>query len=154
MAKFLDRQSVAAGNDEPNYIILRYGDNLLMEAEVINEISGPTGEAYNAINAVRNRAAIGALLPGLSQAAFRDSVFAQRRLELAMEGPNGYFDSQRNWAWSKARIEANMAFADGIRFRSSRYPKARTVLADRFKLMPIPQRARDLNPLLTQNPGW
>lgn len=154
MAKFLDKQSVTAGNDEPNYIILRYGDNLLMEAEVINEISGPTGEAYNAINAVRNRAAIGALLPGLSQAAFRDSVFAQRRLELAMEGPNGYFDSQRNWAWSKARIEANMAFADGIRFRSSRYPKARTVLADRFKLMPIPQRARDLNPLLTQNPGW
>ncbi len=154
MAKFLDKLSVTAGNDEPNYIILRYGDNLLMESEALNEINGPTAEAYAAINAVRVRAGIGNLLPGLSQAAFRDSLFAQRRLELAMEGPNGYFDSQRNWAWSKARIEANMAFAAVIRFRSSRYPKVQTTIADKFKLMPIPQRARDLNPLLTQNPGW
>ncbi|MES2523981.1 MAG: RagB/SusD family nutrient uptake outer membrane protein [Gemmatimonadota bacterium] len=156
MAKFLDKQSVTAGNDEPNYIILRYGDNLLMESEVINEISGPTLEAYAAINLVRNRAQIGNLTPGLALGAFRDSVFAQRRLELAMEGPNGYFDSQRNWAWSKARIEANMLFANsnGLRFRSSRYPKAQVALVDKFKLLPIPQTARDLNPLLTQNPGW
>lgn len=154
MGKFLDKLSVTAGNDEPNYIILRYGDNLLMESELLNEINGPTTEAYAAINAVRTRAGIGNLTTGLSQAAFRDSVFAQRRLELAMEGPNGYFDSQRNWTWSKTRIEANMAFAAGITFRTSRYPKARVTLTDKFKLMPIPQRARDLNPLLTQNTGW
>ena len=154
MAKFLDKQSVAAGNDEPNYIILRYGDNLLMESEILNEVTGPTADAYAGINTVRTRAGIGPMVTGLSQAAFRDSVFAQRRLELAMEGPNGYFDSQRNWSWSKARIEANMAFANGIRFRSSRYPKAQIALADRFKLLPIPQRARDLNPKLTQNAGW
>jgi hypothetical protein len=154
MGKFLDKLSVTAGNDEPNYIILRYADNLLMESELLNEINGPTTEAYNAINAVRVRAGIGGLVTGLSQAAFRDSVFAQRRLELAMEGPNGYFDSQRNWTWSKARIEANMAVGAATRFRSSRYPKAQTTLTDKFKLMPIPQRARDLNPLLTQNTGW
>jgi hypothetical protein len=154
MAKFLDRLSVTAGNDEPNYIILRFGDNLLMESEVINELSGPTADAYARINAVRQRAGIGDLAAGLSQAAFRDSVFAQRRLELAMEGPNGYFDSQRNWAWSKARIEANMAFGNTIRFRSNRYPKAQIPLTDRFRFMPIPQRAIDLNPLLTQNTGW
>ncbi len=154
IAKFLDRQSPAVGNDEPNYIILRYGDNLLMESEIVNELTGPTAEAYAGINLVRTRAGIGALVAGLSQSAFRDSVFAQRRLELAMEGPNGYFDSQRNWAWSKARIEANMAFANVIKFRSSRYPKAQTAIADRFKLLPIPQRARDLNPKLTQNTGW
>jgi hypothetical protein len=154
MAKFLDKLSVTAGNDEPNYIILRYGDNLLMEAEVINELAGPTGAAYTAINAVRTRAGIGALTAGLSQAAFRDSVFLQRRLELAMEGPNGYFDSQRNWTWSKTRIEAAMATGASFTFRSSRYPKARVTITDKFKLMPIPQRARDLNPLLTQNAGW
>ena len=90
----------------------------------------------------------------MSLAAFRDSVFAQRRLELAMEGPHGYFDSQRNWEWSKARIEANMAVGAVLRFRTNRYPKVQTALADRFKLLPIPQRARDLNPKLTQNPGW
>ncbi len=154
IAKFLDKLSAVVGNDEPNYIILRYGDNLLMEAEVVNELSGPVGQAYSAINAVRQRAGIGDLTAGLSQAAFRDSVFAQRRLELAMEGPHGYFDSQRNWEWSKARIEANMATGAALRFRTNRYPKVQTALADRFKLMPIPQRARDLNPKLTQNPGW
>jgi hypothetical protein len=154
MGKFLDKLSVTAGNDEPNYIILRYADNLLMESEILNETNGPTTEAYAGINAVRTRAGIGSLVTGLTQAAFRDSVFAQRRLELAMEGPNGYFDSQRNWPWSKARIEANMATGNALRFRSSRYPKAQTALTDKFKLMPIPQRARDLNPLLTQNTGW
>lgn len=154
MAKFLDRLSVTAGNDESNYIILRYGDNLLMESELLNELNGPTAEAYAAINAVRVRAGIGNLVPGLSQAVFRDSLFAQRRLELAMEGPNGYFDSQRHWNWSKARIEANMAVGAAVRFRSNRYPKAQIAVTDRYRLMPIPQRARDLNPLLTQNPGW
>ena len=85
MAKFLDKLSVTAGNDEPNYIIMRYADNLLEESEILNELNGPTSEAYAGINAVRNRANIGNLAQGLSQAAFRDSVFAQRRLELSME---------------------------------------------------------------------
>jgi starch-binding outer membrane protein, SusD/RagB family len=154
MGKFLDKQSVTAGNDEPNYVVQRFADNLLLEAEVVNELSGPTADAYAAINQVRQRAGIGNLVAGLSKAAFRDSVFHERRLELTMEGPNGYFDSQRNWAWAKARVEANMAVGDALRFRTSRYPKARTAIADKFKLMPIPQAARDANPKLEQNPGW
>jgi hypothetical protein len=167
MAKFLDRQSVAAGNDEPNYIVLRYADNLLLEAEAINELQGPTADAYAAVNAVRTRAGLPNLLAGLSRAAFKDSVFHQRRLELAMEGPNGYFDSQRNWPWAKARIEANLQ--QGVRYltlpaaqrvRQSRWPKfangttVAPVLTDKYRLLPIPTQARDLNPLLEQNPGW
>ncbi len=167
MAKFLDPLSVSAGNDEPNYIILRYADNLLMEAEAINELQGPTADAYAAINAVRTRAGLPNLVAGLSTGAFRDSVFHERRLELAMEGPNGYFDSQRNWPWAKARIEANLArgvswltLPSAQRVRQSRWPKFATgtttapVLTDKFRLLPIPTQARDLNPLLTQNPGW
>ena len=56
---------------------------------VVNEISGPTADAYTGINFARNRAGIGNLLTGLTKEPFRDSVFTQRRLELAMEGPNG-----------------------------------------------------------------
>jgi hypothetical protein len=158
--KFLDRQSTGGGLDEPNYIILRYADNLLMQAEAINELSGPTTLAYAAINAVRTRPAlqgkpsIGNLVAGLSKAAFRDSVFAQRRLELALEGPNGYFDSQRNWPWAKALVERNMALGKTGNFKLSKYPKAQVALDDHFRLMPIPQKARDLNPNLTQNPGY
>ena len=52
------------------------------------------------------------MTPGLSHDLFRDSVFNERRWELSLEGPNGFFDSQRNWAWAKARIEASMARAE------------------------------------------
>jgi starch-binding outer membrane protein, SusD/RagB family len=151
--KFLDPQMTGTGAEEPNYIILRYAEVLLMTAEAANEVSGgPTAEAYAAVNAVRARAGIPAMTPGLSHDVFRDSVFNERRWELSLEGPNGYFDSQRNWAWAKARVEQSMAHANS---KTSKFPKANNgPIPDKYKLMPIPQRARDLNPLLTQNPGW
>jgi hypothetical protein len=117
-------------------------------------VSGPTTEAYAAINAVRTRAGVANLTPGLSKQLFKDSVFVERRKELVGEGPNAYFDNQRNWDWAAARVAANMALGKAGSFRTSKYPKAETAITDKFKLMPIPQRARDLNPLLTQNPGW
>ena len=153
--KFLDILMTGTGAEEPNYIVLRYAEVLLMIAEAANEVSGgPTAEAYTAVNAIRTRAGIPAMTPGLSHDLFRDSVFNERRWELSLEGPNGYFDSQRNWAWAKARIEQSMTHA---RSSSSKFPKANNgPIADKYKLMPIPQRAIDLNPALTghQNPGW
>jgi starch-binding outer membrane protein, SusD/RagB family len=151
--KFLDPLMTGTGAEEPNYIILRYAEVLLMIAESANEVSaGPTAEAYAAINAVRARAGIPNLTPGLSHDLFRDSVFNERRWELSLEGPNGVFDSQRNWTWAKARIEQSMKLA---RSSSSKFPKANnTPISDKYKLFPIPQRALDLNPKLTQNPGW
>ena len=44
------------------------------------------------------------MTPGSRSQAFKDSVFNERRWELTLEGPNGYFDSQRNWDWAKARV--------------------------------------------------
>jgi len=151
--KFLDLQMTQTGAEEPDYIILRYAEVLLMIAEAANEVgSGPTAEAYAAVNAIRARAGIPNMTPGLSHDLFRDSVFNERRWELSLEGPNGYFDSQRNWAWSKARIEASMARGKSS---TSKFPKANNgPIPDKYKLMPIPQRAIDLNPKLTQNPGW
>ncbi|HTE46200.1 MAG TPA: RagB/SusD family nutrient uptake outer membrane protein [Gemmatimonadaceae bacterium] len=151
--KFLDPLMTGTGAEEPNYIVLRYAEVLLMIAESANEVSsGPTAEAYAAVNVVRTRAGIPSLTPGLNHDLFRDSVFNERRWELSLEGPNGYFDSQRNWTWSKARIEQSMKLA---RSSSSKFPKANnSPIADRYKLFPIPQRALDLNPKLTQNPGW
>ncbi len=151
--KFLDPLMTGTGAEEPNYIILRYAEVLLMQAEAANEVNGgPTAEAYTAVNAVRARAGIPAMTPGLSHDLFRDSVFVERRWELSLEGPNGYFDSQRNWAWSKARIEQSMSHANS---KTSKFPKANNgPIPDQYKLMPIPQRAIDLNPKLTQNPGW
>jgi hypothetical protein len=151
--KFLDPLMTGTGAEEPNYIILRYAEVLLMIAEAANEVAGsPTAEAYTAVNAIRTRAGIPSMTPGLSHDLFRDSVFNERRWELSLEGPNGYFDSQRNWVWAKARVEQSMKLA---RSSSSKFPKANnTPINDKYKLLPIPQRALDLNPLLKQNPGW
>jgi hypothetical protein len=153
--KFLDILMTGTGAEEPNYIVLRYAEVLLMIAEASNEVNGsPGAEAYTAVNQIRTRAGIPAMTPGLSHDLFRDSVFNERRWELSLEGPNGFFDSQRNWAWAKARIEASMAHA---KTSTSKFPKANNgPIPDKYKLMPIPQRAIDLNPALAghQNPGW
>jgi hypothetical protein len=171
--KYLDRLMTGAGAEEPNYILLRYADVLLMLAEAINERAGPTAEAVGFLNAVRARAGIPAVPTTVTQAQFKDSIFMERRWELVMEG-HGHFDSQRHWDWAKARIEANLVLGrtpfnatTSPNTGGNRYPRANNAgpctgtgaasvctLTDRFKLYPVPQRARDLNPRLTQNPGW
>lgn len=50
-------------NTPCNYVMLRYSDVLLMYAEAVNEVSGPTQEAIDAVNAVRRRG-YGKLLNG------------------------------------------------------------------------------------------
>ena len=54
------------------------------------------------------------------------------------------------------QCNAAMALGKAASFKNSKYPKAQTDITDKFKLMPIPQRAIDLNPQLAghQNPGW
>jgi hypothetical protein len=155
--KYLDLLAADGGMEEPDVILLRYADVLLLLAEAINEANGPTAEAYAAINQVRTRAGIGALTAGLSKDAFRDAVFLERRYELALEMSGGLFDNRRNWTWAKRRIEAHMA----VIATANRSPTTSAVtkfnaapIPDKWKLMPIPQRAIDLNPKLTQNPGW
>jgi hypothetical protein len=139
---------------------------LLSLAEAINENAGPTAEAYGLVNQVRARAKVPALTPGLAKQAFKDSLFLERRFELAMEG-HGHFDSQRNWTWAKQRImqyatAAARAFWNRPRpstcpsciARDSSVPKVTLNLDDHFLFYPIPQAARDVNPLLDQNPGY
>jgi hypothetical protein len=155
--KYLDLLAADGGMEEPDVILLRYADVLLLLAEAVNESAGPSGEAYNAINAVRTRAGLANLATGLSKDQFRDAVFQERRWELALEMSGGIFDNRRNWPWAKARIEAHMAQIA----TANRSPTTSAVakfnaapIPDKWKLLPVPQRAIDLNPKLTQNPGW
>ena len=167
--KYMDRVPGSQdGAEEPNFILIRYADVLLSLAEAINENAGPTAEAVGLVNQVRRRAgaAIPPLPAGLSKQAFKDSLFVERRFELAMEG-HGHFDSQRNWAWAKARIEqfstnAARSFWNRPRPsgcsscipRDSSVPKITLALGDHHRFFPIPQEARDVNPELDQNPGY
>jgi len=76
-------------------IMIRYAHVLLIYAEAQARATGaPNAEAYTAINAVRHRAGLDDLQPGLSGAAFADSVVAERSWEFAGEW-NRWFDLVR-----------------------------------------------------------
>jgi hypothetical protein len=154
--KYLDLAAPDGGAEAPDYIILRYADVLLSLAEAINATAGPTVEAYGFVDQVRARASVPALTTGLSQAAFMDSLFLERRYELALE-MHGTFDNRRNWPWAKARIEATMAQISTLNrtpFTSSVTKFDARPIPDKYRLYPIPARSCELNELLTQNPGW
>ena len=163
--KYLDRGAPAEGAEEPDYMIIRFADVLLMLAEAENEVAGPAG-AYTYVDQVRAIRGLPAMPGGLAKQAFEDSLFGERRREVVMEG-HGVFDSRRNWEWAKGRVIAHMLmrFAptnlNASPFTSS-VPKfippsntaAGAQIDDKWKLYPIPERACQLNDLLTQNPGW
>src|SRR5690606_8235574 len=56
--KFTEYNETTAGtltNSETNYVEIRYADVLLMYAEALNELSGPSSDVYGAINSIRSR---------------------------------------------------------------------------------------------------
>lgn len=74
----------SAGNDIP---IVRYADILLSRAEALNEISGPSQEAIDLINQVRDRAGVTPLvLAGFTQETLRDAILDERAKEFFFEG--------------------------------------------------------------------
>lgn len=156
--KYLDLAAADGGMEAPDYMVIRYADVLLSLAEALNATAGPAGEPYLLVNQVRARASVPALVTGLSQAVFRDSLSLNRRYELALE-MHGVFDNRRNWEWAKKRVEDNFALASALNrtpFTSSVEKPApgATIIPEKWRLYPLPLRACELNPLLTQNPGW
>lgn len=123
-----------------NYPVIRYAEVLLLHAEVLNELNGgPTPEAYTSINLVRERAHTDDLPAGLSQADFRDSVFLERRREFVQEGQR-WFDLVRRGG--NTLVDALHVIAE------------KSAASAKDTLFPIPLTEIQLNPLLTQNPGW
>ena len=135
--KYLDPAATANGDGGNNYPIVRYPDVLLMYAEALNEQGANNANAYTTINRIRNRAGLPNLTPNLSQAQFRDSLLLERRLELAFEG-HRWYDLVR----TKRLVTALKAQNPTISVDDHHY------------LFPIPQTERDINPQLTQNPGY
>lgn len=125
----LDGQNAPFGNAGNNWPILRLADVLLIQAEALNEASGPTADAYAAINRIRNRARLPNLTTGLSQAAFRDSLYAERSKELFLEGDR-WFDLLRTNRLTSELARVGVTVTDAQRF------------------LPIPQSELDLNPNL------
>jgi len=136
---------------EINMHIIRYSDALLMYAEALNEI-GESEKAHQVLNRVRERAFGDSSenYEGLSKDAFRAAVLQERYLEFPIEG-HRWFDLVRTGTFIKRMKEHST-------YEAKVAEKNKTDIASNIKdymiLMPIPQRELDLNPELTQNPGW
>ncbi|NJO03820.1 MAG: RagB/SusD family nutrient uptake outer membrane protein [Bacteroidia bacterium] len=78
-------------NDPDNYIVFRLAEMLLIQAEALNELSYPSQEALDKLNALRTRAGVPvySFVELNSQEAFRQAVREERRFELAFEGIGG-----------------------------------------------------------------
>lgn len=125
-----------------NIRLLRYADVILLAAEAANEL-GQTDLALEYLEMVRARARgeNAAILPEITerdQAALRDLIRHERRIELAMEHER-FFDLVR---WG---IAAQVLHAAG----KTNFTQGKN------ELMPIPQDEIDRsNGVLIQNPGY
>jgi starch-binding outer membrane protein, SusD/RagB family len=149
------------GTSAQNYYYFRYAEVLLNYAEAQNEAVGPDASVYSAINAIRTRANLPDLTPGLSQTAMRDAIRHERRIELAFEDKR-YWDLIR---WRTAHIVLNTP-VHGIAITGTQGNFVYTPVniaggTKKFNnpknyLLPIPQYAIDQNPKLQghQNPGY
>ena len=143
IVKYWDRINEPNVNNTANDLqLIRYSDILLMYAEVSNEINGgSTSEALIAINKVRARARTeaGALpdLTAMDYNSFKEAILLERRKEFVWEGQR-WFDLVR---FEKLIEKVNIA-------------KPQVSVSAKHNLFPIPQRERDINTNLSQNPGY
>ncbi|WP_203257157.1 RagB/SusD family nutrient uptake outer membrane protein [Hyunsoonleella ulvae] len=142
-----------------NWPIYRYADALLMQAEAINEQGYQTGTPFSLLNMVRTRAGLPALTPTdlPDQAAFRDAIAQERRVELAFEN-HRWFDLVRTGkaieVMTAHGIEelANptMPSSDIVDIEPESY-----IITIEELLYPIPIRELEVSPnLQPQNPGY
>lgn len=155
---------------ELNIMLIRYAEILLTYAEAKIEQGQADETVYAAINAVRMRAGLPALPAGKSADELRQAVRQERKVEFAFEGQR-FFDIRR---WKIAEhIMPGQLYGRPLREykahhvptfdqyghpRYNAYASELRMFDTRFfnpakdYVLPIPQRERDINPNLTQNP--
>lgn len=122
------------GNDFP---VVRYADILLSHAEALNEINGPTQEALDLINAVREKAGVPLLSLGdvSSTESLRDHIL-----------------KERGWEFFSEELRRQDLIRHG---KFIEYGKSRGKVAFDYQVLyPIPQSEIDRNKNLKQNDGY
>ena len=126
--KYLDVPEGIPNSDSPlNFHVIRYSDVLLMYAEALNE-NGQTDEAATYLNQVRERVGL-APKTGLNQAALREAIYQERRVELGLEAHRWYDLVRTGRAIEVMRAQGYNIGEGDLR-------------------LPLPQGAIDLNPAL------
>lgn len=151
------------GQEEPNFVVLRYADVLLMLAEALNELNGgPGAEAYEALNQIRRRAhGLNVNTPdpsvdiaGMDYQGFREVLFEERQKELVLEG-HGWFDGLRFYDLFTRKVAESSIGADPSRsFRPKQVIDFNRIQDPKFRHFPIPSDAIERNSKLNQPAGW
>ena len=137
---FVGKVNTNIWDSELNIPVLRLAEMYLILAEGV----GPTTEGLEAINKVRRRsfglpiataAPARDLAASISAADFKKAVWRERKYELAFENDR-WFDMKR----TGELLTSPQLLAKGVKPFNL--------------LLPIPQSERDVNPGLTQNPGY
>jgi hypothetical protein len=118
-----------------NVPYMRYSEFLLNYAEILFEL-GKTTEAYAQLNLVHTRAKLPKRPVSSDKEVFMTALMNERRWELGME-PNIWFHYTRT-----GRAAGFLTNEYGVTFNPAWFK------------FPIPQRDRNQNPNLCQNPGY
>ncbi len=158
---------------------IRYAEVLLTYAEAMNELSALSADAFDAVNQVRRRVGMpdlqnsDASLPTYcaTQDDLRQRIRNEWRVEFALEGGKRQWDIRR---WGIAEKVLNEPFR-GLKYKLVDSPNAPKKDNGKICILyegdqitvpnyggykphnyvyPVPQKERDLNPNLTQNPGY
>jgi hypothetical protein len=144
--KYLHPHAVA-NNTNDNWPLYRYSGALLLLAEAQNE-QGKSAQALTNLNIVRTRAGLPASTE-TDQAKLRDVILHERRVELAFENQR-WHDLVR----TGTAIPVMTAYGTKAKTIYKFLPSNAFGINNNRLLFPIPQSERELNPQLTQNPGY
>jgi hypothetical protein len=142
---------------------LRLAEIYLTYAEALNEANdGPTPEAYEAVNIVRNRVGLDNLKPGLSKDAFTEAIIIERALEFGYEEIRWYdiirrkmdyvFTNRLHGQYTTATNAAKTTFT----YKTGELPlrKWSENFSPKWYLSAFPATEVNKGYGLIQNPGW
>ena len=123
-------------------MMIRLADIILLKAEALNE-TGQTSSAITLINQIRSRVNL-PNTTAVTQEEVREAILKERRLELAFEGERWY-DLLR----AGSQYTINVMNSQEYNGTPLNYG-----VTEQKLIFPIPQKERNLNRNLEQNPGY
>lgn len=148
-----------SGSRYRNWIFIRSAEILLNYAEAMNEVSGPTDEVFDALQQIRDRAGMTALLKNRtdlqSKDAMRNFIRKERTIELAFE-EHRWWDVRR-WNVAEkalARPIYGVEVTNGTNGPVyTRKQVQKRVFSEKMYLYPIPEQ-EVWKTSIENNPGW
>jgi hypothetical protein len=159
---YVKKWHLATNTDFPrqnyNWPLLRYADVLLMLAEAINKQGYRSGESFDLLNQVRNRANLPSLTPSdlSDQNAFKEALLHERRIELAFEN-HRWFDLIRFSVAVETMIDHGQSEINNPTTPINPvFPLTDNVykVEPYMLLYPIPESELIVNPNMKQNEGY